>query len=151
MFCLIVLSQLWAIFWANPEISHHFQTIKASSLRSCADFRDYLSSSLCARGLGLGDMKVRGGVYSFTFLVLASLGVGREVYSFRFQEPGNLGVWKKLMVQMLDENQTTVWEESYTVKHTSNLWSRNPTHRYLPTRNENMFIKMTYFRSVITV
>ena len=56
------------------------------------DFRDYLSSSLCARGLGLGDMKVRGGVYSFTFLVLASLGVGREVYSFRFQEPGNLGI-----------------------------------------------------------
>ena len=151
MFCLIVLSQLWAIFWANPELSHHFQTIKASSLRSCTDFRGYLSSSLCALGLGLGDMKVRGGVCSFTFLVLASLGVGGEVYSFCFQEPGSVGVWRKLMVQMLDENQTTVWGESYTVKHTSNLWSRNPTHRYLPTRNENMFIKMTYFRSVITV
>ena len=55
------------------------------------------------------------------------------------------------MVQMLDENQTTVWGEFYTVKHTSNLWSRNPTHRYLPTRNENMSIKMAYFRLVITV
>ena len=150
-FCLICLSQLWTAFWANPEFSHHFQTRKSSSLRSCTDFSDYLSSSSCAHGLHLGDVKVRGGVRYFTFLVLASWGMGREACTFHFQEPGSLDVWRKLMAQMLDENQTTVWESPIKLSTHPTRWPKNPTPRNVSTRNENMFIKTTYLRLFITV